>query len=161
LPDAHGRHEHIAHTAFSRTVIAVPAVRRADDRRTSLHCGRCRAIDDGKSRKEAINFGNALPAGFVPPPCSIADIAAILDNEKPDAVTLAKLESDAGDEPDQNNRFYYERANTRLLLDRQADASADAEKARAIASRGGDPMLKPTDQAVRRRAAARRLVAHA
>src|SRR5262245_61130820 len=31
--------------------------------------------DDGKGKKEAINLGNALPAGFVPPPRSIADIA--------------------------------------------------------------------------------------
>ena len=40
-------------------------------------------------------------------------------------------------------RSYYERANARrLLLDRHAEAAADAEKALAIASKGGDPMLK-------------------
>ena len=38
--------------------------------------------------------------------------------------------------------FYYERANARLLLGRYAEAAADAEKALAIASEGGDPMLK-------------------
>jgi CHAT domain-containing protein len=106
------------------------------------------AVDDGKSKKEVINLGNALPAGFVPPPRSIADIAAVLDNEKPDAATLAKLKAEADDEPDQKQSVsdlaesYYERATARLLLGRQADAAADAEKALAIASRGGDPMLK-------------------
>ena len=58
------------------------------------------SIDDGKTKKEVINLGNALPAGFVPPPRSIADIAAVLDNEKPDPATLAKLKDDADDEPD-------------------------------------------------------------
>lgn len=106
------------------------------------------AVDDGKSKKEVVNLGNALPAGFVPPPRSIADIAAILDNEKPDEATLAKLKAEADDEPDQKQSVsdlaesYYDRATARLLLGRQADAAEDAAKALAIASRGGDPMLK-------------------
>jgi CHAT domain-containing protein len=106
------------------------------------------AIDDGKTKKEVINLGNALPAGFVPPPRSIADIAAILDNEKPDPATLAKLNAEADDEPDPKQSVsdfaesYYERATARLLLGRHADAGADAAKALAIASKGGEPMLK-------------------
>ena len=106
------------------------------------------SIDDGKTKKEVINLGNALPAGFVPPPRSIADIAAVLDNEKPDPATLAKLKDEADDEPDPKQsvsdlaELYYERATARLLLGRYAEAAADAEKALAIASKGGDPMLK-------------------
>ena len=57
------------------------------------------SADDGKAKKAAVNLGNALPAGFVAPPRSIADIAAVLDSEKPDAATLAKLKADADKEP--------------------------------------------------------------
>jgi len=105
------------------------------------------SIDDGKTKKEVVNLGSALPAGFVAPPRSIADIAAILDNEKPDPAALAKLQDEADDEPDPKQSVsdlaesYYERANARLLLGRHAEAAADAEKALAIALKG-DPMLK-------------------
>ena len=58
------------------------------------------AVDDGKTKKEAIDLGNALPAGFVAPPRTIADITAVLDNEKPDPATLAKLKDEADDEPE-------------------------------------------------------------
>ena len=81
-----------------------------------------------------INLGNALPAGFVPPPRLIADIAAILDNEKPDQATLASrtptpTTSRTRQSVSDLARSYYERANARLLLDRHAEAAADAEKA--------------------------------
>jgi CHAT domain-containing protein len=82
------------------------------------------------------------------PPRSIADIAAVLDNEKPDAAALAKLRAEADDEPDPKQSVsdlaesYYERAVARLQLGRHTEAATDAEKALAIASRGGDPMLK-------------------
>ena len=49
------------------------------------------AIEVGKAKEEVIAPGSSLPAGFVAPPRTIADITAILDNEKPDAATLAKL----------------------------------------------------------------------
>ena len=95
------------------------------------------AIDDGKGKKpqEAIDLGNALPAGFVPPPRTIADIAAVLDNEKPDAGTLSKLKDQADANPDPKlskadlAEFYYDRANARGQLSRTADAIADAEQA--------------------------------
>ena len=97
------------------------------------------SVDDGKAKKEAVNLGNALPAGFVPPPRSIADIAAVLDNEKPDPATLAKLKADADKEParglsgDDLAEYYYDRATARSVLGRTDDASADAEKGAAIA----------------------------
>jgi CHAT domain-containing protein len=103
------------------------------------------SADDGKAKKETVNLGNALPAGFVPPPRSIADIAVILDNEKPDSSTLAKLKAEAGKEPgrglsaDDLGDFYYQRATVRSVLGRTDDAMADAEKGAAVAA---NPQLK-------------------
>jgi CHAT domain-containing protein/tetratricopeptide (TPR) repeat protein len=96
------------------------------------------SADDGKAKKEAVNLGNALPAGFVAPPRSIADIAAVLDSEKPDAATLAKLKADADKEPrglsgDALAEHYFDRATARSVLGRTDDAIADAEKGAAIA----------------------------
>ncbi|WP_245284416.1 CHAT domain-containing tetratricopeptide repeat protein [Bradyrhizobium sp. WSM2254] len=103
------------------------------------------SIDDGKVKKEAVNLGNALPAGFVPPPRSIADIAAVLDNEKPEAATLARMKADADKQParglsgDDLAKHYYYRAAARSVLGRTDDAIADAEKGAAIT---GNPRLK-------------------
>jgi CHAT domain-containing protein len=100
------------------------------------------STDDGKTKKEAVNLGNALPAGFVPPPRSIADIAAVLDNEKPDAATLAKLRGEADAEPkaglsvSELAEFYYDRAQARNLLGRVNEALADGEKALSVARKG-------------------------
>ncbi|MDP3690745.1 MAG: CHAT domain-containing protein [Bradyrhizobium sp.] len=106
------------------------------------------AIDDGKTKKEAIDLGNALPAGFVAPPRTIADITAVLDNEKPDPATLAKLREEAEDEPEKGlsvsdlAEFYFDRGNAKSVLGRYADAIADGEKGLGIAGNGGDPLLK-------------------
>ncbi|WP_291859760.1 CHAT domain-containing protein [Bradyrhizobium sp.] len=106
------------------------------------------AIDDGKTKKEAIDLGNALPAGFVPPPRTIADITAVLDDEKPDPAMLAKLKDEAEDEPEKGlsvsdlAEFYYDRGAARAALGRNADAISDGEKALAIVGNGGDAMLK-------------------
>src|SRR5205823_4042453 len=48
---------------------------------------------NGKPKADAVAPGNALPAGFVAPPRTIADITAILDSEKPHPATLAKLKA--------------------------------------------------------------------
>ena len=106
------------------------------------------AVDDGKTKKEAVDLGNALPAGFVAPPRTIADITAVLDNEKPDPATLAKLREEADDEPEKGlsvsdlAEFYFDRGNARSVLGRYADAIADGEKGLGIAGNGGDPLLK-------------------
>jgi hypothetical protein len=39
---------------------------------------------NGKPKADVLAPGNALPAGFVAPPRTIADITAVLDNEKPE-----------------------------------------------------------------------------
>ena len=93
------------------------------------------SADDGKAKKEAVNLGNALPAGFVAPPRSIADIAAVLDNEKPDAATLAKLKADADKEPrglsgDDLAEYHFDRATARSVLGRTDDAHRRCGKGR-------------------------------
>ena len=106
------------------------------------------AVDDGKTKKEAVDLGNALPAGFVAPPRTIADITAVLDDEKPDPGTLAKLRDEADDEPEEGlsvsdlAEFYLDRGNARMILGRNANAIADAEKGLAIVSERWRPMLK-------------------
>ncbi len=105
------------------------------------------AITDGP-KKEIIPRGDALPAGFVPPPRTIADIAAVLDNEKPNPETLAKLKADADREPERGlsnsdlAKFYFERGEARTLLGRFVDAIADGEKALSLVNHGAEPRLK-------------------
>jgi CHAT domain-containing protein/tetratricopeptide (TPR) repeat protein len=78
---------------------------------------------------------NALPAGFVAPPRTIADITAILDSEKPDAKKIAELKSSADVQPPQSAsreelaRFYYSRGSARAQLGRLSESVADANKA--------------------------------
>ena len=97
----------------------------------------------GKPKEEAVAPGNALPAGFVPPPRTIADVAAVLDGEKPDPATLAKLKADADSEPGKNSQgdlaqFYYDRGNARAQIGRNKEALVDGEKALAAATASGD-----------------------
>src|SRR5262245_39772520 len=72
----------------------------------------------------------AQTAAFVPPPRTIADITAILDQEKPDRSRIAKLHADAdAREPAHPDavalsRFLYERAQARATLGRFQQAIA-------------------------------------
>ena len=72
---------------------------------------------------------------FVAPPRTIADITAILDQEKPDPATRAKGEAFAGAEPPAHadaqklKDFYFRRAQARASVGRLKDAIADSEKA--------------------------------
>jgi len=72
---------------------------------------------------------------FVAPPRTIADITAILDNEKPDAAKLAERKADADATPPKSGssedigQFYYDRGNARALLARNKEALADALEA--------------------------------
>jgi tetratricopeptide (TPR) repeat protein len=99
---------------------------------------------DGKPKTEALVPGDALPAGFVAPPRTIADITAILDSEKPHPVTLAKLKAAADNEPGKNisqaelAEFYIDRGTARSALGRNIEALADGEKALAAALASGD-----------------------
>jgi tetratricopeptide (TPR) repeat protein len=98
---------------------------------------------DGNPPEGATGAGNFLRAGFVAPPRTIADIAAILDSEKPDPATLEKLKADADASPSKNlsnadlAKFYYDRGTSRSVLGRNREALADGEKAAAQASGDG------------------------
>ncbi|TAJ35614.1 MAG: CHAT domain-containing protein [Reyranella sp.] len=71
---------------------------------------------------------------FVAPPRSVADIAAILDQEKPDPARVARLQARASAEPATGLNdgalaaFYFDRALARSELGRGLEAIADAEK---------------------------------
>jgi len=86
--------------------------------------------DSGGVPKDAVT----LPAVFVAPPRSIADITAILDKEKPDAAKIAKLKADADVVPPKSAsatdlaQLYYDRGNARALLGRNKEALADGLK---------------------------------
>jgi CHAT domain-containing protein len=77
----------------------------------------------------------AQRAGFVAPPRTIADITAILDQEKPDPAKRAKVEADASAEaPARADRailkeFYFRRAQARASIGRLTDAIADCKRA--------------------------------
>ena len=79
--------------------------------------------------------GQAVAAGFVAPPRTIADIAAILDSEKPDVAKIQQLKAEAGASPTGNEsraelaQFHFNRANARAQLGLLADTIADANKA--------------------------------
>jgi len=84
---------------------------------------------------------------FVAPPRTIADVAAILDSEKPDPAKIAKRKADADAPPPSNASnaqladFYRERGSARALLARNKEALADGLQALAIAQRGVEPRL--------------------
>jgi CHAT domain-containing protein len=76
---------------------------------------------------------------FVAPPRTISDITAILDQEKPDGMVVAKMRADAEAEPPAGAdrailaRFYYDRSHARSLLGESREALVDAENAAAYA----------------------------
>ena len=83
----------------------------------------------------AAALANKAPASLVAPPRTISDVAAILDQQKPDAGKIAELTATA-DAPAPNGLkglalgdFYYKRAQARSLLGRSDEALADAELA--------------------------------
>ena len=102
---------------------------------------------NGKPKTDAVAPGNALPAGFVAPPRTIADITAILDSEKPDPATLARLKASADNEPGKSisqadlAQFYVDRGAARSALGRNREALADGEKALVAALASGDGLF--------------------
>jgi len=90
--------------------------------------------------KVADAMANSGAATFVAPPRTIADITAILDNEKPDAAKIKERQEDADAQPPTSGsksdlaEFYYDRGNARALLARDAEALADGLKALESAS---------------------------
>jgi CHAT domain-containing protein len=91
---------------------------------------------------------HAQPTPLVPPPRTIADITAILDQEKPDADRLARMHADADVEPQPRSAaatlvsFYQRRAEARSALGRFADAITDLEKGIAIGKANNIDVLR-------------------
>jgi CHAT domain-containing protein len=83
----------------------------------------------------AIPGAKAQTATFVAPPRTIADVAAILDQEKPDPERIGKLRAEADATPpvssdnSELSQFYYRRAQARSALGRLPEAVADTETA--------------------------------
>src|SRR5262245_32083645 len=82
-------------------------------------------------------------AVFVSPPRTIADIAAILDQEKPDPARLQRdqqVADQAAPKASQADlvKFYRDRARARAELGRLREAIADSEKALEHAQGRGD-----------------------
>ena len=102
-----------------------PAVRRREGFRAQA----------GGSRGKRRRASQQAPASLVAPPRTISDVAAILDQQKPDAGKVAELTATA-DAPVPDGlkglalgEFYYKRAQARSLLGRSDEALADAELA--------------------------------
>ena len=78
---------------------------------------------------------SAQTANFVPPPRTIADVTAILDQEKPNPAEVAKLTAAADAEPPAGAkraelaRFYYDRGQARSILGRTVQSVSDAKEA--------------------------------
>ena len=89
----------------------------------------------------------AQTPSFVAPPRSIADVAAILEQEKPNAEYMAKQKakadapvSGAGD-PSKLPLFYFDRGAARARLGRLREATADLEAAEKLAQEQRDQPL--------------------
>jgi CHAT domain-containing protein len=81
-----------------------------------------------------VSPADAPPAAFLPPPRSITDIAAILDNEKPDPTKIDRLKARADTSPGAETggelaQFYFERARARSELGRLNESVVDGKRA--------------------------------
>ncbi len=77
----------------------------------------------------------AQTVSFIAPPRTIADITAILDQEKPHPMVAARMRADADATPSADadkkslSRFYYDRSFARAAIGENRESLADAEKA--------------------------------
>lgn len=104
-------------------------------------------MSGGSAPCQESNVGRErLAAGLVPPP-TIEDVTAVLDSEKPDLATLAKLRSTAEREPADNltqeelAQLYYARSEAKGLLGRTSGALSDGQEAFAAAERAHNVRL--------------------
>jgi CHAT domain-containing protein len=92
------------------------------------------AAPKDESKASPPGSGSPEPT-FVPPPRTIADIAEILDREKPDAAKIAQRQAAADVLPSNNlpsnqlAQFFYDRGAARALLSRNKEALADGLQA--------------------------------
>jgi CHAT domain-containing protein len=89
----------------------------------------------GEAAADAAALAKKAPVSLVAPPRTISDIAAILDQQKPDAAKVVELTATADAQVPNGLKgpaladFYYKRAQARNLLGRGDEALADAELA--------------------------------
>src|ERR1700687_3429408 len=89
--------------------------------------------------------GNAQNTTFVAPPRTIADITAILDQEKPNPAAARKLRAAADAQPPEGAdratlaKFYYDRSQERVLLGEYLAALADARTGAEIGEGAVEP----------------------
>jgi CHAT domain-containing protein len=81
-----------------------------------------------------VSSADTPAAAFLPPPRSIADIASVLDNEKPDLKKIDELKARADARPAAETgvdlaHFYFERARARSQLGRLNESVVDGKKA--------------------------------
>src|SRR5437016_715992 len=83
-------------------------------------------------------LGHAQTATLAAPPRTVADLTAILDQQKPSPETASRMRAEADQPPPPPSagaaalaRFYYKRGQARSMLGRHADALADADSALA------------------------------
>jgi CHAT domain-containing protein len=105
----------------------------------------CAGLPALQAAAQTATPGAAGPA-LAAPPRSIADIVAILDQEKPDPAKRAELIAKAeaveppGLDARQRSQFLWDRTQARLLLARAEEALADATEAARLADQvGADP----------------------
>jgi len=110
---------------------------------TLFDAAKVSAPKPGDAAADAAALANKAPASLVAPPRTISDVAAILDQQKPDPARIAELTATA-DAPVPKGLqgleladFYYKRGQARSLLGRSDDALADAELA-VSNGQGGD-----------------------
>jgi CHAT domain-containing protein/ribosome-associated translation inhibitor RaiA len=101
------------------------------------------APKDEEAAAAAKAGGGRVVTTFAAPPRTIADITAILDNEKPDEAKIAERKAEADEEPPKSGSksdladFYYNRGAARALLARNKEALADGLKGLEYARAGG------------------------
>jgi CHAT domain-containing protein len=81
-----------------------------------------------------VSPADAAPTALLPPPRSIADIASVLDNEKPDLKKIDALKARADASPGAQTgaelaHFYFERARARSQLGRLNESVVDGKRA--------------------------------
>ena len=89
------------------------------------------SLDEARQITTEFSGPTAGDARFSPPPRTISDIAAVLDEQRPDEARTATLRARADAEPPAGatgaalGEFLYERANARIEIGRTNDAIAD------------------------------------
>jgi CHAT domain-containing protein len=120
-----------------------PCVMREEQKESAGTPAPAAPTEDAATAQSAVS----IQLTFIAPPRTIADVAAILDSEKPDPAKIAARKAQADAAPPSNAststlaQFYLARGNARALLARNKDGLADGMQALSIAGHGIEPRL--------------------